>query len=93
MGLTIKTISWYKEGLVCPKHFSWNSHLDRQGWSIHIDIRINLKDEVRTLFEVSPPIWMSRKEAEKLKFKTTSYKELKKWLKKHKNELKDPIKL
>ena len=67
-----------------PSKIEWDEDCNVPGWTIFIDIKFTVKGDIRTKFTVLPPIWMPRKDAKKLVFKTTSYVELKKWLKKHK---------
>lgn len=85
MGLNLTSITIY--GSDCPSKFDWAANIKKTGWIIHVYIKFNMKDETKVLFEVHPPLNMPRKKWKSLVFKTSSYKELKQWIKKHKKEL------
>lgn len=62
----------------------WDTNCDVPGFAIWTEIKFTAKGEIRTKFTVTPPFWMPKKDREVNTFKTTSFIELKKWLKKHK---------
>lgn len=82
--LVPKQLIVYGNGDNFPSTFEWSEMNKPWGWSIYVTISFNMKGEIKTKFFVNPPLTLSGKERKKLKFKTNSYIELKKWLKKHK---------
>lgn len=70
-----------------PSDLSFIKNLGPSAWSIHIKVRFTKKDVVRTTFWIEPPFWLTEKEKKPLRFKTTSYKEVCKWIKKHEAEI------
>lgn len=85
MKLESKQLIVYGQGDNFPSDFHWFKMNEPWGWSVHVDIRFNMKGEVKTKFTVNPPLPLPGKKRKELMFKTSSYVELKKWLKKHKN--------
>ena len=83
--LVPKQLIVYGNGDNFPSTFKWFETNKPGGWSVHVSISFNMKGEVKTKFLVSPPLYLRGKERERLKFKTNSYVELKKWLKKYKS--------
>jgi hypothetical protein len=70
-----------------PNRLGWSAMSDKM-WHIEILVRFNKQqDIVTTVFSIRPPITTPRKFYKKLSFKTTSYKELCKWLKKNKDKV------
>lgn len=87
--LVPKQLIVYGYGDNFPSTFDWSELDEPWGWSIHVDIRFNMRGEVKTKFTVSPPLPLPNKKRKKLIFKTESYVELKKWLKKNKGLIKN----
>ena len=85
--LVPKQLIVYGNGDDFPSTFEWFEMTKPWGWAVHVSIRFNMKGEVRTKFLVNPPL--GSKERKKFVFKTDSYVELKKWLKKHKALIED----
>ena len=83
--LVPKKLIVYGNGDDFSSTFKWFEMNEPWGWAVHVTISFNMKGEVKTKFLVNPPLSLSGKERKKLKFKTDSYVELKKWLKKHKS--------
>ena len=86
MKLNLQSIVVY--GKNCPSAFEWIKQYGDLGWFIHISIRFTMKRETKTCFRVDPPLYIPNKKRKALSFKTSSYKDLKAWLKKHENILK-----
>lgn len=84
-----------KQMIVCgygdefPSAFNWFELDEPWGWAIHVYIRFNMKGEVKTTFKVNPPLPWPNKKKKEFMFKTDSYVELKKWLKKNKGLIKN----
>ena len=87
--LVPKRLIVYGYGDDFPSAFNWFELEEPWGWAIHVDIRFNMKGEVKIKFTVNPPLSSPAKERKESVFKTDSYVELKKWLKKHKGLIKN----
>lgn len=83
--LVPKQLIVYGHGDDFPSSFKWFEMNKPWGWAIHVTIKFNMKGEIKTKFLVNPPLSVTGKERKELTFKTDSYVELKKWLKKHKS--------
>ncbi len=89
--LVPKQLIVYGNGDDFPSTFEWFEMNEPWGWSVHVNISFNMKGEVKTKFRVNPPLSLPNKKRKELMFKTESYVELKKWLKKHKTLIEKPI--
>ena len=68
----------------------WESCTNYKDWHAYMDIRLTKKDEVKTLYTVTPPLWLKERVKKQYRFKTTSYKELCTWLKEHEDIITKP---
>lgn len=91
INLASKKLIVYGSGNDFPSTFEWSEMNEPWGWSVHVSISFNMKGEVKTKFSVNPPLSLVGKKRKELMFKTDSYVELKKWLKKHKALIEKPI--
>lgn len=89
--LVPKQLVVYGNGDDFPSTFEWSEMNEPWGWSVHVSISFNMKGEVKTKFSVNPSLLLPSKKRKELMFKTSSYVELKKWLKKHKTLIEKPI--